>query len=243
MASTSTTFDTDCVLMLHCNGADGSTTFTDSSFQNTKTVTANGDAQIDTAISKFGGASGLYDQTGDYLSIPDSTDWDFGTGNFTIDFWVNFAQVVNSHGMMGQKVDASNLIRIGWDNATSFEFIVAGSGISINVTKSWVPLITVWYHVAIIRGWGGNANDFAVTIDGTQIGTTVTDTDSMPDLAASWMIGTNNHNSDWNGSIDEIRIVKGTAVWTANFTAPSAEYNQAAATTAKINKLMLMGIG
>ena len=43
-------------LLLHCDGSDASTTFTDSS-SNGHTVTASNDAQIDTAQSKFGGAS------------------------------------------------------------------------------------------------------------------------------------------------------------------------------------------
>ena len=47
-----------------------------------KQVTANGDTKISTAQSKFGGASGLFDGTGDYLSVPDNDDWYFGTENF-----------------------------------------------------------------------------------------------------------------------------------------------------------------
>src|SRR3990167_5305793 len=95
MASSATQFDTDCVLMLHMDGTDGATTFTDSS-DNAKTMTAVGNAQIDTAQSKFGGASGLFDGTGDWLTTPDSTDWDLGTGDFTIDFWIRFSSVANA---------------------------------------------------------------------------------------------------------------------------------------------------
>ena len=81
--------DVNTLLLLHCNGADTSTTFIDSS-RSHKTVTPNGNSQIDTAQSKFGGASSLFDGTGDYLSVPDSEDWNFGTGSFTFDFWVRF---------------------------------------------------------------------------------------------------------------------------------------------------------
>src|SRR3989338_6322305 len=77
-------------LMLHMEGADAGTTFTDTE-TTPKAVTANGNAQIDTAQSKFGGASGLFDGAGDYLTIPSSSAFDFGTGNFTIDFWVRLA--------------------------------------------------------------------------------------------------------------------------------------------------------
>ncbi len=57
------------------NGADGSTTFTDSATGGSHTWTAYGNAQIDTAQNKFGGASGLFDGSGDYIDTPDSPDW------------------------------------------------------------------------------------------------------------------------------------------------------------------------
>ena len=75
-------------LLLHFDGADGSTTFTDSSLT-PKTFTANGDAQIDTADSKFSGASGLFDGTDDYITTPDSADFVLGSEDFTIDLWFN----------------------------------------------------------------------------------------------------------------------------------------------------------
>ena len=75
-------------LLLHFDGADGSTTFTDSSLT-PKTRTANGDAQIDTADSKFSGASGLFDGTDDYITTPDSADFVLGSEDFTIDLWFN----------------------------------------------------------------------------------------------------------------------------------------------------------
>src|SRR3990167_9675179 len=73
-------------LLLHCDGVDAATSFPDVS-ASAHTVTANGNAQVDTAQSKFGGASLIVDGTGDYLSVPDHADWDFGTGDFTVDFW------------------------------------------------------------------------------------------------------------------------------------------------------------
>ena len=83
--------DAYTVLLLHCNGVDESTTFTDSSgggVGSPHTVTAVGNAQIDTAQKKFDTGSALFDGTGDYLSLEDSDDWDFGTGDFTVDCWI-----------------------------------------------------------------------------------------------------------------------------------------------------------
>ena len=78
--------DTYTKLLLHNNSNDSSTSFIDSSGTG-KAVTANGDAKISASQSKFGGSSALFDGTGDYLSLADSDDWNFGSGDFTIDGW------------------------------------------------------------------------------------------------------------------------------------------------------------
>ncbi len=65
-------------------GVDGSTSFIDRS-ASPRTVTANGNAQVDTALSKFGTRSLLLDGTGDFLSTNDTPDFNIGTGNFTVE--------------------------------------------------------------------------------------------------------------------------------------------------------------
>src|SRR5690606_34123168 len=69
--------------LLHFNGSNGSTTFTDE-----KGVgwTASGDAEISTAQSKFGGSSLSLDGTGDWLDASNA-GFTFGTGDFTIEAW------------------------------------------------------------------------------------------------------------------------------------------------------------
>ena len=76
--------------LLHFNGSDTSTTFTDESG---KTWTGAVTAQLDTAQKKFGTASLLLDGDSDYISTPDHADFDVGSGDFTIDFWVRFNAV------------------------------------------------------------------------------------------------------------------------------------------------------
>jgi hypothetical protein len=74
-------------LLLHCDAADGTTTFTDSSAA-AHTITPGGNAQIDTAQAKFGASSVLFDGTGDFLVADGHADFAFGTGDFAIDFWL-----------------------------------------------------------------------------------------------------------------------------------------------------------
>src|SRR5690554_3988242 len=74
-------------LLIHADGSDGSTTFTDDSATG-HTVTTSGSAQVDTAQSKFGGASALFAAGGsDYLAVADHPEFDIGTGDFTVDLW------------------------------------------------------------------------------------------------------------------------------------------------------------
>jgi hypothetical protein len=81
-------------ILLHMDGTNGSTTFTDTNAGGSAhTWTANGNAQISTAQSKFGGASGLFDGTGDYITTPDHADYTLGSGDFTIDLWFNCTAV------------------------------------------------------------------------------------------------------------------------------------------------------
>ena len=75
-----TSFDSYTKLLLHCDGTDASTIFTD---EIGHTIVANGDAQIDTVQKVFGTASGLFSGTDDFISSADSADWDFGSGNLS----------------------------------------------------------------------------------------------------------------------------------------------------------------
>ena len=77
---------------MHCDGSNNGTTFTDVSSEGGNTAhtcTANGNAVTSTAQYKFGTASGYFDGTGDYVAITGNlTDFQFGTDDLTIDFWM-----------------------------------------------------------------------------------------------------------------------------------------------------------
>lgn len=219
-------------LLLHCDGADGSTTFIDSS-PSGKSVTANGNAQIDTAQYKFGGASALFDGTGDYLSLADSADWAFGSGDFTIDFWVRF-NTFPSEGnramLYTQYVDSSNRIQftVGLNSGIK-QILFEAVASSISISSGWVTITmntATWYHIALVR----NGNNFNIYQDGTSI-KQITDTDAMPDIATTLVIGDWAGNAGYclNGWIDEYRISKGIARWTANFTPPTRPYSRSQA--------------
>lgn len=212
------------VSLLHMDGTDASTTFTDESG---KTWTASGNAQIDTAQSKFGGASGLFDGTGDYISTPDHADWQLDGGSnsnaWTIDFWVQFNGDPGTAivGFVEQLQDTNNRWEIVLSSNALYMRLVSGGSTLINLGNAWNPTTATWYHVAVVKN---GTTGYMMFVDGTQIGTTQTNTNPIPDFSGAMNVGTYNGGSYLNGWIDELRVSKGIARWTANFTPPTAPY-------------------
>lgn len=207
-------------LLLHCNGSDASTTFTDNS-SGGKTVTANGNAQIDTAQSKFGGASGLFDGTGDYLSAADSADWYFATGDFTIETFIRFNSVSGNQSIYSQFVDLDNRIQVRFLGATTALslFVRTGAVTTISAGATWAPSTGTWYHVALTR----SGTTFRFFADGALLGGG-TDADEIPNLATGIQIGASNAGETFNGWLDEYRVTKGVARYTAAFTPPALAF-------------------
>jgi len=211
-------------LLLHCDGIDASTTFID---ETEKIITANGTAQIDTAQSKFGGASGLFGGVDAYLSTPDHANWNFGIGNFTIDLWIRFNTLTNAQIFMGQYEDANNYWYLMKDanangNKLSMKF-VDGATTKGNyvMTSSWSGVaINTWYHLRFVRSSGVGY----IFIDGTSqtlTESTAFSSNDVGDMSAVLTIGQQNSASYFDGWMDEIRVSKGIAISTADFTSPT----------------------
>jgi len=206
--------DANTVLLLHFNDTLNGTTFTDS--ENTpKTVTANGNAKI-SGVTRFGTGSAAFDGTGDYLAIPDSPDWDFGTGDFTIDFWIRFAGHSGADYMVTR---GANVTDVNY-SAGLLYLNIAG----VSHSASWSPSLNTWYHVAGVRSSG----TWRLFVDGTQLGSGA-DSNSISTADAFSVGGSSNYASFWvNGWMDEVRI-SNNARWTSNFTPETTPYGQAGA--------------
>lgn len=222
------TTDTYTKLLLHFDGLDASASIKDNSFsQHAPTIV--GDAQIDTAQSKFGGSSCLFDGTGDYVTIPDHADWDFGSGDFTIDFWIRPTDT-NRHAIFAGTSDywfgidyhflgTRNINIWASSNGTSWNLLNADSG--GNAIGTITLVLDTWTHVAIIR----NGNNWRSYINGVKdIDVTVAGT--LVTQASAKNIGRWGGDAipKWLGWIDEFRISKGIARWTAAFTSPTRPY-------------------
>ena len=211
--------------LLHMDGADASTTFTDESG---KVWTAAGNAQIDTAQKKFGSASGLFDGTGDWLTTPDHADFALGSGDFTVDLWFNCTKVGGVDADLGGQTDGigtpwantSFFIDRGATNVMRF-FVSDGTNLTaIQGTTQFTDLINPgWHHLAAVR----SGNTLRLFIDGIQEAST-TFAAALPNATALPTIGVraSTGGSPWQGWIDEWRFSKGVARWTENFVPPEA---------------------
>jgi len=210
------------------DGADTSTTFTD---ETGKAWTAGVNAQIDTAQSKFGGASGIFDG-GSYIEAADSADWQLDGGSdsnaWTIDFWVRFNGDPGAAemGLVQQRQSAAETWWFELLNGTALRWIVRTGGAFVAVIdNNWNPAGDTWYHIALVKN---GVSGYMVFVDGTQIGVTQTDVSTIPDFAGTLVVGKHTDEAAGtyylNGWIDEFRISKGIARWTANFTPPTAPY-------------------
>jgi hypothetical protein len=219
-------------LLLHGDGTNGSTTITDSS-PTPKTVTVVGNAQISTAQSKFGGASIAFDGTGDYLTIPSNADFNFDTGDFTIEAWVRLNALGTSNGYPG----AAWIV--GWGPLSSnpgFDFAIGSTNLIFSLTNFSSPTISVahslsantWYHIAGTRS-GTTVRAF---IDGQVLATETVSaglsaSTNPTGIAISAAEPTGSTLGNLNGYIDDFRITKGVARYTSNFTPPTAPFADA----------------
>jgi hypothetical protein len=126
--------DTYTKLLLHCDGADGHTTFTDSSSSAHANATCVNSAQGDTGVSPVFGTASLMCEldTSDYITIPDSVDWAWGDDPFTVDFRVRFESLAAKAGLFGQWQATGYLTYLYWGtNDQLYFFSVVNHGIML----------------------------------------------------------------------------------------------------------------
>lgn len=229
-----TAWDAYVKLILHFDGADGSKANYTSEDNDARTIslgTATGtDTQLDTAQKKFGTASLLFDGTDDYATVPDSNDWYYASEPFTIDFWVRFAALSNAN--LYRQLSGATYVSIAYNNLThtiTFDAIDGGAS-NLEFTFPFSPNINTWYHIAVVRvntdnaatGWRG----FIDGVSGVLTKVSGNWSDACPNISAVINLG-GQGASFLNGWMEEIRISKGIARWTADFTPPTAAYSKA----------------
>lgn len=210
--------------LLHFEGADGGTTFTD---QSGKVWTATASATTSTAQMKFGSSSGLFDGTTGEIHTPHSADFNLVTGDFTIEAFVRpttlgaVNYVIQKDGVSGSSFSqwaigiGSGQPNFGWGTGN-------GVGGFQSITATSTLLTGAWYHIAATR----QGTTMRIFVDGV-LENSLTQTQTMIDGGKQVMVGYAPGSAaaqHFAGNIDELRITKGVARYTASFTPPAMAF-------------------
>jgi hypothetical protein len=203
-------------MLLHGNGTNGAqnNTFLDSSTNNF-TITRNGNTTQGT-FSPYGTLwSNYFDGTGDYLTYGNNTAFAFGTGAFTIEFWVNSNGLSDGFILSGRAaIGTMHITYGGFGGSTVGSLRYVGSS---TITSGSVLISNgAWNHCAIVRD---GSNNITLYVNGVSVGTG-TDTTNYTTTTGTWFINSNDSGPTPGGAgyISNLRIVKGTAVYTGAFT-------------------------
>lgn len=178
-----------------------------------------------TAQSKFGGYSAIFDGTTDSLTTPDSADFDFSGGIWTVDVQVRVTNLATPVGLFSQQTDANNYVWAYIHNAGNITLIVQSGGVQVVNATTATGLITTatWYHIEFVE----DGDNYYIFINGVnQCSTGCTDTSRPANYTGALAIGSfsSTYTYAMNGHIDEFRTMKGVAYHTATFAAPTYAY-------------------
>lgn len=182
-----------------------------------------GDAKVSTAQFKYGSASMAFDGTGDYLVIPQNQLFTLGSADFTAEAWVYLTSSSAStiFWIEGSAVAGGYAaLRVGVDAEKVYLLMsTSGSAWAIQSGLLGSSIKNQWAHVAVTR----SGTSVRVFVNGTQLGTTYTVSGALMDGSFNWIgaLSTGSLSEAWTGYMDDIRITRGYARYTANFTPPT----------------------
>ena len=201
--------------LLHFDGANNSTVFTDSSPFNQTVSVVTGTPKISTAMSKFGGSS-LYLDGSSSIKIPNNANLNLGTGVFTIEFWFYILSLPSAITYLLHKIGTpQQKIYIGNPSRELTSIFLNGP-----TTSTTAITAGTWYHFAVVRETeNGYIKQYFNGVHEGTINLTGS-VDNAGDLTiGSWFSGSDRIT----GYIDEFRIRK-EAMYLTNFTPPTSAF-------------------
>jgi hypothetical protein len=180
-----------------------------------------GGANISTAQSKWGGSSMYFDGTGDYLYIANNLVNTISSGDFTIETWVYPTSFADWKGIIGYgPVNPTHLVlRLNASGNVQYWLNSPANIVTSNVALS----LNTWSHIALVRS-GSASNNVKLYVNGSLVGQS-TSTYTVPQYQI--VIGRTYDASDqeyFAGYLNDLRITKGYARYTANFTPPTGAF-------------------
>lgn len=221
-------FGENVELLLHADGANGSTSFLDSSSRNRGVATTGSNALTD-AQAKFGGASVSFPGGSSYLTTPSDAGLEMFGGDFTMEGWFYFTSTGNATKVFSKRKWPMTAPSQGFTLIYySGGWILQVSGPNAQFSESYLgnapgPSLNAWHHVALTRA----GDSVRLFVDGTQVG--LTGTINTGDFAEATgepfaIGGPLENNALLTGFVDEVRLTKGIARYVANFTAPTEPF-------------------
>jgi len=177
-----------------------------------------GNAQISTSVKKYGTGSLYFDGTGDGLFTVSTPNLVFGTGDFTVEFWINLAANLVSFAKIVQMGTTGDAFTIETQSTTNI-LTVTNFTSTVYFGSSTALTTGSWIHVAATRASG----TLRLFQNGTLVGSAA-NTVNFTSSGTGVYIGQSSLGTGINGYIDDLRITKGYARYTANFTAPTAAF-------------------
>lgn len=214
-------------LLCNFDGIDGQATDYKSQDKSERVSTFVGNAQLDTAQARFGSSSLRVDGTGDRVTFPSSTDFDFGSEPFTIECFARWSSLSTASETLVAKWNAT-LSEKSWsllvDTSTNTLQLLLSSNGSTTVTKvneSFTPSLNQWYHVSA----SFDGVTYRVFVDGAQLGSGDTTAVALHVNTGVLSLGDQADGADpFDGWLDSVRVTKGEALYVANFTPPSVDF-------------------
>jgi hypothetical protein len=175
-------------------------------------------AQISTSVKKYGTGSLKFDGGGDYLASPNIPSLQLGSGDFTIEYWINYNSFSTYMTLLDTGGYTGSSSVLFQTTITSGALVIYCAGVSI--TESSNPSLNTWYHYALVRS-GSTATLYR---NGTSVGsaTSTSNITSANPFYVGGSVGGGGYYLD--GYMDDVRITKGYARYTANFSVPTAAF-------------------
>ena len=190
-----------------------------------KTLSTSGTVSTTTDVSKFYGTSidltnGTAYGTTHHWSIAADSDFAFGTGDYTVEWWQYWVDPTTSYGYQsvfcnGYVDTGALLLQSAGTNLTKWKVFVAGTDI---ITESTGATLKVWTHYALVR----NGTTVTLYRNGAISGS-ATNSVSTGLSDHNFLIGRDESGYAFNGYIQDFRVYKGVAKYTSTFTVPQPE--------------------